>query len=323
MSLTKLIKEFIFEEERPFKSCHASTLLVLLNGDILVSWFGGTEEGASDVGIWLSKRVNGRWTFPKKVSVQENIPHWNPVLFQSAEGSIYLFYKVGYKIPEWITMVVKSDDHGDTWTAPRSLVEGDIGGRGPVKNKVIILNNGIWLAPASIEDQYWDAFVDYSVDQGKTWTKSKMVPLNRSDFKGKGVIQPALWESEPGMVHMVLRSTEGAIYRSDSKDAGKTWFTAYPTSLPNNNSGIDLTRLENGILALVYNPVKENWGARSPLVISLSYDNGDTWTDTYVLEDEKAGCEYSYPAIVSKDSEIYITYTWNRQRIVLWKFLLD
>jgi len=91
------------------------------------------------------------------------------------------------------------------------------------------------------------------------------IPVTDQSFKGKGVIQPTLWESEPGKVHMLLRSTESKIYRSDSSDGGKTWCTAYPTELPNNNSGIDLTRLQNGNLVLAYNPVEKDWGARTPL----------------------------------------------------------
>jgi len=54
------------------------------------------------------------------------------------------------------------------WSQPGELVPGDIGGRGPVKNKLIKLQNGDWLAPASIEtNTLWVCFVDRSSDQGK------------------------------------------------------------------------------------------------------------------------------------------------------------
>ena len=60
-------------------------------------------------------------------------------------------------------MLITSEDMGYSWSKPRELVIGDIGGRGPVKNKIITLENGTWLAPASIEtDTVWDAFVDIS-----------------------------------------------------------------------------------------------------------------------------------------------------------------
>lgn len=37
-------KEYIFGDDRPFLSCHASTLVELDNGDTLAAWFGGTAE---------------------------------------------------------------------------------------------------------------------------------------------------------------------------------------------------------------------------------------------------------------------------------------
>ncbi len=332
-----VFREFIFQDQRPFASCHASTLVVLANNEILVAWFGGSKEGADDVAIWMSRCVQGKWQSPTKVADREGIPHWNPVLFQGQDGTIFLFYKVGHKIKEWQTMVMISEDEGHTWTRPEALVHGDIGGRGPVKNKPIILANGTWIAPASIENDEWNAFVDISCDQGRTWVKSEMVPLQRLPsqetsssstkvaspgdfFRGKGVIQPTLWESKPGIVHMFLRSTEGHIYRSDSRDGGKTWCIAYPVGLPNNNSGIDLVKLDSGILALVYNPIGTNWGPRTPLVVALSTDNGQSWREELLLEDEEG--EYSYPAIVARGETIYITYTWKRKRIAFWQVRL-
>ncbi len=323
------VKEFIFGDERPFASCHASTVLVFADGDILAAWFGGSQEGAEDVAIWLSRRSGGRWQAPRLVADAPGVPHWNPVLFQADDGTVHLFYKVGHPIPRWQTMVTKSNDGGRTWSQPQELVAGDVGGRGPVKNKPIAAADGAWLAPASVEGERWDAFVDISRDGGQTWTKSATVPLRRQGLaesgdgtaaepnelvRGKGVIQPTLWESAPGVVHMLLRSTEAQIYRSDSCDGGLTWCTAYPTALPNNNSGIDLVRMDSGALVLAYNPVPANWGPRSPLVLAVSTDNGQTWRKETVLEEEPG--EFSYPAIVAKGDQVYLTYTWNRERIV-------
>ena len=46
------------------------------------------------------------------------------------------------------------------------------------------------------------------------------------------------------------------IYRTQSDDGGRTWQTPQPTQLPNNNSSIQLTRLMNGHLAIVFNNVR-------------------------------------------------------------------
>ena len=254
----------------PTPGGHASTL-ALTGGDVLMAWFGGTAEKNPDVDIYMARRTADGWQAPFRVAGEDGIAHWNPVLFADGDA-VSLFYKVGHEIPEWHTRVMRSSDGGRTFTAPAELVPGDVGGRGPVRNKPLRLASGRILAPASIETATaWDAFVDISDDGGFTFRKSAFVPLNRSDspccgypILNKGVIQPTLWQDDSG-VHMLLRSTEGFILRSDSLDEGETWSPAVSTGLPNNNSGIDLVRLPDGRIFLVMNPVGGTWAARSPL----------------------------------------------------------
>src|SRR5438128_12548342 len=88
--------EFVFETA-PFASAHASTLVETRDG-LVAAWFGGSREGAADVGIWLSGRVKGEWTRPVEVAsgVQPDgtrHPCWNPVLFEMATSELWLFYK--------------------------------------------------------------------------------------------------------------------------------------------------------------------------------------------------------------------------------------
>src|SRR5688572_21588139 len=165
-----IAKEFVFGDDRPFAQCHASTVLRTDDGKFLVAWFGGTHEKHDDVGIWLSKGEPGNWSAPKEVAKIREDAHWNPVLFKDPSGTITLFFKVGKTIDFWETWVMTSNDNGETWSKASELVAGDKGGRGPVRNKPIVLSNGTWLAPASNElEKVWNAFVDRSEDSGKTW----------------------------------------------------------------------------------------------------------------------------------------------------------
>ncbi|OQA78227.1 MAG: hypothetical protein BWY31_04376 [Lentisphaerae bacterium ADurb.Bin242] len=322
-------KEFIFNGT--VESCHASTLLELKDSTFLVACFEGSGEGKEDVGIRLMHRHSaGQWN-GQRIKIA-NEPHWNPVLFRLAgRNTIALYFKVGRQIPDWKTFVSYSTDEGTSWTPPAELVPDDrSGGRGPVKNKPILLNNGVIAAPASVERKHWSAFVDLSGDDGRTWVRSAPVPMphlltdNRNGNDSLlGVIQPTLWESAPDMVHMLLRSNNHRIYRSDSPDGGRSWCEIYPTGLPNNNSGIDLVKLADGTLLLLCNPISENWGTRRKLSLFLSEDNGNTWPCQRVLEnaaEETTPAEFSYPAIISlgKD-EIALTYTVHRRDIAFLK----
>ncbi len=312
-----LLHEDIFPvEARPTNNCHASTLLPVAGG-VLAAWFGGTKEGQDDVGILYARRIDGVWTTPVMLERTHNEPHWNPVLFRMPNGNIYLFYKIGKTIPTWRTYCRISLDEGATFGEELELVKGDIGGRGPVKNKPLLLSDGSVLAPASYEpgslaetgEKNWQCFVDRTTDNGNTWTRTDFIPKP----EGLSVIQPTLWESKAGTVHMMTRSDGEFIYRSDSTDHGKTWCELYPTSIPNNNSGIDCAKKADGVLALVYNPVGSKWGKRTPIQVIFSRDNGSTWSEPIILHDG-AG-EFSYPAIIPVGDRFCITYTGCRQTI--------
>lgn len=311
-----VIKEFIYPEASVTKACHASTVLPLPNGDVAAAWFGGTKEGDDDVRIWFSLRSGGRWSEPTKVLLEENLPHWNPVLDLKPDGTICLYYKVGQKIQSWQTKYVLSSDFGKTWTNPLELVLKDkSGGRGPVKNKCIRASNGTLLAPSSTEQgNNWRCFIDASHDEGKTWQKQKTIPRPKKNLLPVAMIQPTIWESEPGIIHALLRTNAGKIYKSDSKNYGASWCKAYETDLANNNSGIDCVKDENSNIWLVYNPVSKNWGGRSPLSLALSKDNGNSWQDVYTLENQPGG-EFSYPAITAAGNILHITYTYNRKTV--------
>jgi len=134
--------EFVFETA-PFASAHASTIVETRDG-LVTAWFGGTREGAPDVGIWLSRRVKDAWTAPVEVAngVQTDgsrHPCWNPVLFYGKDRTLTLFYKVGPSPQTWWGMARTSRDEGKTWSEGRRLPDGILG---PIKNKPVRLADG-------------------------------------------------------------------------------------------------------------------------------------------------------------------------------------
>lgn len=317
MRIIKTVKEYVYDlKQAPTPEAHASTVLKLKNGDLLAAWFGGSKEGEPDVRIWMARRTGGVWQKP--VQIQDTIAytHWNPVLFETKSGEILLFFKSGSnQIPTWRTYVTVSHDGGEHFGEVKELVEGDVGGRGPVKNKPIYLSNGTLIAPASIETETrWYPMMDLSYDDGKTW-EAVEVPMP-TDVEA-ALIQPTLWESEAGTVHALMRSKQQCLWRTDSHDGGKCWCTAYPTEIPNNNSGLDLVRMRDGTLALVSNPVIQR---RFPLTLAFSADNGKSFQKALTLEDD-AG-EFSYPAIIFEGDKLYITYTYNRKGIAFAEITL-
>lgn len=318
-----LRNDLIFQPQEGVQ-CHASHVTLLQNGGAFAVWFQGSREGADDVRIWGAELSGeGKWSPARPLTPDNGLPHWNPVLFRREDGRLVLFYKEGRVIANWHTMVMESADDGHTWSQPVEMIPGDVGGRGPVRNKIIRLRNGTFLAPASTEQGEWMCFMDASRDGGFTWTRTAdiRIPQPQGELpKPFGCIQPTLWQDDRGDVHALLRTSQGALYRTDSADNGRTWCAPYATVLPNNNSGVDLDRAGDGTLYLVCNPVGDNWGARSPISIYCSKDNGISWQLVTHLVTMPG--EYSYPAILVQDDVLTITHTWQRKSINFWRIRL-
>ena len=296
---------FIFQNA-PFPSAHASTIVETRAG-LLAAWFGGTDEGMPDVGIWTSRNDGKGWTPPVEVARWDkggkHLPCWNPVLFQPAGGPLWLFYKAGPTPANWWGMLITSDDDGKSWSNPRRLPDGFLG---PVKNKPIALADGSILAPTSFEDRGWRVHFERTTDRGKSW--QTVGPVD--DDKTWEAIQPTLLTHPDGRIQALCRSQQSKVVECWSADRGKTWSKLVATSLPNPDSGIDAVTLADGRHLLVYNPTTEG---RTPLAVAISSD-GKNWKNALVLEDEPG--EYSYPAVIqSADGLVHITYTWHRKKI--------
>ena len=301
---------FVFERA-PFRSAHASTIVETRNG-LLAAWFGGTEEGHPDVGIWASRNDGASWSPPVEVAngLQPDgtrHPCWNPVLFQPSRGPLLLFYKVGPSPREWWGLARTSTDQGRSWSDAIRLPAGILG---PIRAKPVELAGGDVLAGSSTEHAGWVAHVERwtggDMASAAAWRRSE--PLN--DPEEFGAIQPTVLAHSPSRMQVLCRSRQGVVTEASSEDAGLTWGRMAATALPNPNAGIDALRLSDGRFLLVYNPTKSG---RDRLEIAVSAE-GKTWGRAVVLEDSPG--EHSYPAMIqARDGRVHVSYTWKRERI--------
>ena len=310
-----LTSELIYEKA-PFPSCHASTIVESGKG-LVAAWFGGTDEGNRDVGIWVSRKENGKWSAPTEVATGVQVPGkrhpcWNPVLFQPrqpAGSPLLLFFKVGPNPRAWWGELVSSEDAGRTWTKQRRLGKGIIG---PVKNKPIELEKGGLLCPSSTEHAGWKVHFEFTSDLGATWTSTGIVNKD----KRFGAIQPTIFRHPGGRLQALCRSQQGRLTQTWSADMGKTWSEMTVTALPNPNAGADGLTLRDGRLLLVYNHTTRALTrprGREMLNVALS-SAGKEWQAALILENQRG--EHSYPAVIqAADGLVHITYTYHRRRI--------
>jgi predicted neuraminidase len=307
--------EFV-ADPAPTPSSHASTLVELKDGSILAAWFGGSEEGARDVAIWAARRQGDHWQKPFVLARETNIATYNPVLFHSADGVLWLYYKFGPGPTAWSAARRSSHDEGSTWSEVEYLPAGLLG---PIRAKPLVLDDGTIVAGSSVESyRTWAVWIERSTDQGKSWTEFGPITVpglvHATDEGRHGIIQPSVvpLDERGQRLRIFVRATKdiGRICAADSLDAGLTWTPASPTELPNPNSGIDALRLADGRFVMVYND--STW-LRTPLVLAVSKD-ATHWRNFLTLEN--APGEFSYPALIqAKSGALLMTYTWDRKRI--------
>ncbi|MDQ0109652.1 Predicted neuraminidase (sialidase) [Chitinophaga terrae (ex Kim and Jung 2007)] len=309
------LKEELILNNPPFPECHASTLIETPGKQVLVAFFGGTEEGNKDVGIWTVSQSATGWNAPVEVANGKQVsgtqyPCWNPVFYRTDKKNLVLYYKVGPNPREWWGLQKTSNDNGKTWSDAVALPEGVLG---PIKNKPVSVGKTI-ISPSSVEftNKIWKAHVEISQDQGRTW---KLFPIDTAN--PVRVIQPTILVY-PGKLQALCRSDRDKILSSWSADQGVTWSKLEPISLDNPNSGIDGVTLKSGWQLLVYNPTvsgKQWSNGRGELAVAMSRD-GKNWTKVITLENGNNRNEFSYPAVIqTSDNKIHITYTYNRKNI--------
>ena len=336
----------------PESSSHASSLLALPNGDVLLAWFSGKSEGGDNVGIAVSKLKKGetKWSQAKFVSKAQHRSAQNPVLMRnnnpndkedSKHVRIVHSSQAAYEGQGTSDMrSLFSTDGGETWSKP--VVVDHKNGAFPKNSAIRALNGDLILPMYYTPSGFFDASTQYSElqtskDGGESWHPLVEMPGTRGNL-----VQPTIVRLNNNDLLSFFRSRMADfIYASKSTNDGKTWTEAKPTKFPNNNAGIQMIKLRDSskdVLVLVFDNCNEG---RFPLSIALSEDGGKSWDHIRDLEPDvdfdheqpnrdkhtnDGDGEYSYPSIQEDgihDGLIHVAYTFRRETIKYSAFMTD
>eukprot|EP00873_Tetraselmis_striata_P018982 jgi/Tetstr1/439246/TSEL_027688.t1 len=308
------------EQERQTRAQHGSTIAEVAPGEFVAAWFGGTWERMGDVGIWSARYVNGSWGAATQVVVPEpdgrypvHAPCWNPVLLHIPERfTTLLFYKMGVDTKVWRGYIRMSVDGGRTWSDARQMGRGLVG---PTKSAPLILEDGTMLSGSSDENGEGTVHVEVSRDFGWTWDRQDDIGYR------SGIIQPAIFRTLDGNLHMLMRSRRDGVVSTYSRDDGQSWRSPQGGRIDAPSAGLSAITLADGRVLVVH-----NGRGREELQVSLSDDDGESYDVAATLElerdrfrgpsecdaDGRQEAEFSYPsAIQSSDGLVHITYTYS------------
>jgi len=305
--------ELIFKPCQRFPRCHSSTITVLPDGSLMSAWWNGSEEGGKDLVIRAARRPAGkdRWEAPCVLADTPDTTEGNPVFFPAPNGELWLFYRAG--LPWAKMMWLKSPDMGRNWKKPEVFLDKP---GWSFRSRVLLLDNGDILIPVMTHGTSGftptgssTAFI-YSSNNGKTWKRTKPIvtePRNN---------EPTVIQRADGSLLIFMRPydrnpAERFLWQSESFDNGRTWSEATRTRIRNPSSAIELLKLSNGHVVLIFNNSQET---RSALCLALSLDEGHTWSYKRILED--APGRFSYPTLsLAPNGHIHISYTFRRTHV--------
>ncbi|WP_369814042.1 exo-alpha-sialidase [Frigoribacterium sp. Leaf186] len=237
---------------------HAANLAELPDGRLACVWFGGTQEGVSDIHVWSSTLDAGTWSEPVGLSDDPARSEQNPVLFVAPSGDVWLLYtaqRAGNQDSAEVRRRV-STDGGTTWGEPSTLFAADETGGVFVRQPPLVTRGGDLLVPVfrcvTTPGRAWvgdhdTSSVMTSRDGGDTWGEVA-VPGST------GAVHMNVHELPDGSLLALFRSRRAdAVHESRSTDGGRSWSPPVPTELPNNNSSVQWVPLADGRLAIVYN----------------------------------------------------------------------
>ncbi|MGN1376383.1 MAG: family 78 glycoside hydrolase catalytic domain [Prevotella sp.] len=305
--------EFVYSQT-DFPQCHSSSIVELDNGDLLVTYFGGTRERNPDVCIWVSRKKKGsdKWSEPMLVADGVFAPDTDNALIagvdttctKAIEGPIVGITKTWNDIQSMF-----KDNNGVSAYANKLAVKKygqplDNLYRKACWNPVLFQmpSGELWLFfKIGLVMNDWTGWVIKSKDRGKTWSDKQ--PLDKGflgPIKNKPVIVedrlicPSSTENEGGWkFHFEILDMKTNIW----KYVGPIERELRPLTIDMNPDGSLITGdsikhelkpiycIQPSILFHKDGSLQAIGRTKNGrLASTISYDKGDSWTKVTLID---------------------------------------
>lgn len=314
------------------KSAHSSSLVDTNKGLMLV-FFAGTREGHKDVKIYQSffDITKQKWSEPKAILNARELSRLNhkfikklgnPVVFKDAQNRVH-FFVVGVSLGGWATSKIYQfvfDESLEKLEFKQELQLSAFANFSHlIRTPALIYTNGSFALPIyhELADKY--PLIAFFDEKGKFSHTKRLNPL-------KGQLQPsiiALNESQCLAFFRSHKHYENTAFMQTCSLGAKEWQEPFKSSLKNYDSSSVLSAFkdQNGKTQVL---LFHNDGEKSTRSRLSLYHLKDASKGEFVrLLSLDEGEELSYPAVMIKDESLYISYTFNRQRIKIQRLDLS
>lgn len=287
------------------------------NGDLLAVFSGDRGGHVSEDGktqLIRSKDGGKTWTEPTTIN-DLSIDDRDAGIVRTQRGTLIVSWFTGppYHIQQQGHYVIRSGDHGYTWSDPiRTEVTTP---HGPIQlqdGRLLYLGQNPHCShaqPANFNgppgDSPYSVSLQVSLDDGRTWEPSFAFPVP-DDAPMLSFDEPHLVETQDGTIIAQFRDCNSPhqIWQSESSDGGRTWSQPWRTKL--HGYPPHLIRLSNDWLLCTY---AKRWPPFGQYAC-VSRDSGKTWdvANEIQLSHATSG-DLGYPASVQlNDGSIWTVY---------------
>ncbi len=229
-----------------------------------------------------------------------------------------------------------SRDGGATWSAPKVVMRNIVPNLGPLP-----IGGHRLILPGCMAYGYTDDTAGLAnwtlarlprlgeehVDDSEGWQKGK-----RARGDELGFCEGSFFQTDDGIIHMMLRTGTNRLAVTESRNDGETWSEPVLTEYSDNVSRLHFGRLADGRYFGLTTPDPVRLWQRTPLVLALSGD-GVRFDRHFVLGDEPnsppripgmhKGGRYGYPYFHVMGEWCFAIYSVAKEDIGICRFPLS
>lgn len=290
----------------------------------------GDDAAPAGVAAMYSSDNGDTWTEPEMLlyPTTDEMNLMSVSLIRLNNGDIGLIYFRRRSAYDGRAFMRRSSDEGKTWSEGVNCTTGP--GQYVTNNdRIVKLSTGRLINPAAHHriiqkdkqehpgfDWRSAAYFMYSDDDGESWNESLPSYINSKNNMA-GLQEPGVVELKNGTLYGWARTDKGFQYEMYSHDQGESWSDPVPSRFSSPNSPMSLKRnpyteelfaiwnpIPNYVTRVVYPEIH----GRTPLVYSISTDEGRSWSKPVFVEDDPMS-GYCYTAIhFNADGSMLLAY---------------